>query len=390
METHNASHHLVLTPDGTAIQLCMPIQKGEHSGTDRALKRANRLPRRLPPDTSARDSEPENAISMFLSAFSSPFKRRPSGRRGVVTLELILWLPILIIFLLAIVEFALIMQFNQQVSYASRFGAKLAAEVSRLDADTPNLSDYVSGGTLQNEIDVYLANHGISASCEVQLEHNACVANTSQTDTAVACRCGASPTTLPAGEPPAGEAYVKVTVCVRLTGNVPNVLSTFGFDLNGADGTAGNADDPTIEHSTVFRVETANTTALPTITATSVNGLDGGDTENTPITNGNVVITISGGTPNPGDTLDINLTGAATDPEDGAFAAGALNWTVTSTNPPANGTLASATGASNTLTVIVPADGGGSQIHTLRLSTTDSCNATAFREITVTVTNNNP
>jgi len=324
-----------------------------------------------------------------MSAFSSPFNRRPSGRRGVVTLELILWLPIMIIFLLAVVEFALIMQFNQQVSYASRFGAKLAAEVSRLQSSTPNLSNYGSGGDLKTAIDTYLANHGVSASCEVKLEHNACVPNTSQSDVAVACKCGASPTTLPDGAP-SDEAYVKVTVCVRLTGNVPNVLSTFGFNLNGADGTAGNADDPTIEHSTVFRVETANTTALPTITATSVNGLDGGDTENTPITNGNVVITISGGTPNPGDTLDINLTGAATDPEEGAFAATALNWTVTSTNPPANGTLASATGASNTLTVIVPADGGGSQVHTLRLSTTDSCNATAFREITVTVTNNTP
>ena len=77
---------------------------------------------------------------MRMSAFSSPFNRRPSGRRGVVTLELILWLPIMIIFLLAIVEFALIMQFNQQVSYAARFGAKLASEITRNQLTNPNLA----------------------------------------------------------------------------------------------------------------------------------------------------------------------------------------------------------------------------------------------------------
>ena len=77
----------------------------------------------------------------------------------------------------------------------------------------------------------------------------------------------------------------------------------FGFDLNGPNGTAGDADDCTIEHSTVFRIETNNATAQPDITANSVAGLDGDDVENTPVTNGNVMITINGGNPNPGDTL---------------------------------------------------------------------------------------
>ncbi|MBC8290747.1 MAG: hypothetical protein H8E37_10570, partial [Planctomycetes bacterium] len=198
--------------------------------------------------------------------------------------------------------------------------------------------------------------------------------------------------TLPGGEPPAGEAYVKVTVCVKLTGNVPNCLSTFGFDLNGPNGTAGDADDCTIEHSTVFRIETNNTTVQPDINVISVVGLDGGDTvvPAPPVSNTNIVVTIDGGTPLPGDTVTVNLTGAATDLEDGLLPGASLAWSVTSVPAVPAATLGSATGLANTLDVIVPATGGGSQVHTLTLTTTDSCAATNARSITVTVTNNSP
>lgn len=324
---------------------------------------------------------------------SSLCERRLPRRRGVITLELILWLPIMVIFVLAIVEFALIMQFNKQVAYASRFGAKLASEIARTQAASPNLSNFnlsATANNLKDQVDAYLANHGISSSCEVRLTHNACVGGTSQVDTDAACNCGDSAPTLPGGEPPAGEAYVKVTVCVKLTGNVPNCLSTFGFDLNGPNGTAGDADDCTIEHSTVFRVETNNATAQPDITANSVAGLDGDDVENTPVTNGNVTITINGGNPNPGDTLTIDLTGAATDPEDGVLTGGSLVWTVVSVPAAPAAALDDGIGVAETLDVIVPATGGGSQVHTLTLTSTDSCNATAARTITITVTNNSP
>lgn len=174
------------------------------------------------------------------------------GRRGVVIVELLIWLPVLMTTLMAVVEFALIQQVNQQVALASRYGAKIASEVTRAFAVSPNLSDINQTATvnnLQSRIDIFLANAGLTASCEVRLEHNACVNNPSQVDTATPCTCNATgPGVLPAGEPPQGEAYVRVTVCVPLTGNVPNLLSTLGYDITGL----------IVRHSTTYRVETNN------------------------------------------------------------------------------------------------------------------------------------
>ncbi len=108
--------------------------------------------------------------------------RRHSLRPGVVTLEVILFLPILFIGLLAVVEFAIIMQASKQVSYASRFGAKIASEAPRASSSNPylgNINDPTAttpppaGESLKERVDQYLANHGLTASCQVVLEHNA-------------------------------------------------------------------------------------------------------------------------------------------------------------------------------------------------------------------------
>ncbi len=176
------------------------------------------------------------------------------SRRGIVVVELLLWLPVLLTGLMAVVEFALMQQVNQQVTLASRYGAKIAAEVTRAFAVSPNLGDINQTATvnnLQSRIDTFLANAGLTASCEVRLEHNSCVDNPLQVDTATPCNCTATgPAVLPAGEPPSppAEAYVRVTVCVPLLGNVPNCLSTFGFDIT----------DRIVRHSTTYRVETTN------------------------------------------------------------------------------------------------------------------------------------
>ncbi len=51
------------------------------------------------------------------------------SRRGIVVVELLLWLPVLLTGLLAVIEFAIMQQVNQQVTLASRYGAKIASEI---------------------------------------------------------------------------------------------------------------------------------------------------------------------------------------------------------------------------------------------------------------------
>jgi hypothetical protein len=183
-------------------------------------------------------------------------------RSGVITLELLVSLPLLVILLLALIEFAIIYQVNMEVAEAARFGAKLASEITRLQAAATNLGNYNQAATvsdLKERIDQYLANNGLTASCEVILQHGACVPNQTQlqpTSIPPDCLCTTPATPFPNSEPPAGECYARVTVALRLDGNVPNLLSTFGLDLG----------DMTVQQSTVFRIETNN--LAPTVSST--------------------------------------------------------------------------------------------------------------------------
>lgn len=184
-------------------------------------------------------------------------------RSGVVILELIIWLPILLIFLLAVVEFVILLQVDHSVSYASRLGALIASEASRSTANNPNLSNLnspsavpppLAGESLKEQVDRLLISMGLTASCQVILEHNATgIASSVQPNPNPApadCNCGPPATSLPASN-----EFVRVTVCLPCDGNVPNLLSTFGLDLS----------DSTVTHSTVFRYEpcaTGNTWAV--------------------------------------------------------------------------------------------------------------------------------
>ena len=246
---------------------------------------------------------------------------RQTGRRsGIVILEFILLLPLLMILLLAVIEFSLIYQVNQQVAYASKFGAKLAAEVSRKYADNPNLGNFntgsaPSGQSLKNRVDQYLATHQLSASCSVVLKHDACSipGNLQENPGAIisSCQCGTPPTTQPVpGEPtPADVAYVQVTVALKLQGNVPNLLNSFGFAL-------GNR---TVVQTTTMRVETNNTAPDPNISAT-IGGLPTGysATPNGGSLTCGVLMTIQNnpGDPFPGGNATINFDGSgSTDQE---------------------------------------------------------------------------
>jgi hypothetical protein len=184
------------------------------------------------------------------STFRSP---RCNRRRAVVTLELILAVPVLLIVLLAVVEVGLILAASKHVEFASRLGAKLAAEIPRTggppDLGTFNLP--TTTNNLKDRVDQYLVTAGYTNSCTVILEHNAVgVPNPVQIDDdLMPCPCDPDPVTpLPSsvpGPPPAQIESVRVTVCLPMEDNIPNCLATFGFDLA----------DCTIRHSTVWRYE---------------------------------------------------------------------------------------------------------------------------------------
>ncbi len=169
-------------------------------------------------------------------------------RSGVVTLEFIVGFPLLVIMLLAIVEFGLIMVASKHVEFSSRVGAKLAAEIAR-SGPSPNLGDFnlpATANNLKDQVDRYLTTAGYSLSCTVILEHNASgVPNAVQVDDdGTPCDCAAPLEPLPGT--PSGVESVRVTVCLDMEGNIPNCLSAFGFDIA----------DCMIRHSTVWRVET--------------------------------------------------------------------------------------------------------------------------------------
>ena len=174
-------------------------------------------------------------------------------RGGVITLELILAFPILIIVLLAVVEFGLILAAGKHVEFSSRLGAKIAAESTATDIESLNQPPTVDD--LKEQIDEYLATAGYTESCQVILEHNVMGASNPLQENPVApadCPCGPTgPTTLPSQFPEVGApdtefASVRVTVCLPMEGNIPNCLGTFGVDLEGC----------TIQHSTIWRFET--------------------------------------------------------------------------------------------------------------------------------------
>lgn len=175
-------------------------------------------------------------------------RRRASGcsharRPGVITLELIISIPVLVIILLAVYQISLIMAASRHVEFASRLGAKVAAEIPR-SGGPPDLGNLT---TLKGVVDEYLTTAGYSPSCTVLLEHNAVgVPNPLQTfSDGTDCPCGPTgPSPLP--DTPSGVESVRVTVCLPMAGNIPNCLSSFGFDLS----------ECSIQHSTVWRIET--------------------------------------------------------------------------------------------------------------------------------------
>lgn len=149
--------------------------------------------------------------------------------RGRVTVELLLNLPIWLLFVLAVVQFGQQSAAVQQVALASRVGAAEAAQTASLPS-----SDAVPDAVL-SAVRRQLASAGLVCS-KVVLQHNV----------------GGKPALLTAGtgpaEPPSAPlprfgSYVRVTVCVPPTGSIPNLLGKLGLDFGPR----------ALEQSTTFR-----------------------------------------------------------------------------------------------------------------------------------------
>ena len=304
---------------------------------------------------------------------------RRDRRSAVITVELLLSLPILLITLAAVVEFGLIYAVSQKVAYASRFAARLASEEPRTYLD--DLNTAVGPSRLRTSVNRFLSTAEITTgACSIIFEHNACLANQSQTNTdGSGCNCGAPATALPAGPPPAGNTeYVRVTVCVPLIGNVPDLVSSFGFSIAGF----------TIEHSTVFRYEPNN--AVPTsITELPIQALPAGYTAAPDITvaaqvsppTNPLIISVANATPtNDMVTLSFNANNS-TDVED-PFGSLTFAWSTTAT--PVGPTTTSPFMA----TFTVPGTMGGaaaSDTRTVTLAVTDTCGGTGTQILSVQI-----
>jgi Flp pilus assembly protein TadG len=150
--------------------------------------------------------------------------RTGSTRRGAVTLEFIVALPVLLIVLLAVVEFGMFFSSMQQVDLACRVGAEAASQSTFLPYGLATVPPDVT-----DPISQQLGSSGISP-CKIILEHNVLPTPQTLTTTYVPeCACDPPATPLPAGL----ARSVRVTVCVPMSSLAPNCLALFGFDLTG-------------------------------------------------------------------------------------------------------------------------------------------------------------
>lgn len=158
-----------------------------------------------------------------------PWKGSTAGtlrRDGLVVVELIVVLPVVLIFLAAAIEFGLILCGIQQVNYASRAGAKMASEDAALGTAV------VLPAAVEAAVNRVLAsaaigdNGGSGNSCNIILRHNVPPVSTPVLSLSPStCPCNSPTSNLPASPP----YYVRVTVCVELSKLAPPLLEVFGF-----------------------------------------------------------------------------------------------------------------------------------------------------------------
>ena len=157
-------------------------------------------------------------------------------RCGVIVVELILTFPILLVLLMAVVEFSLIIINVQQVSQAARMGAKVAAETPGLGGFTDPPLTNTTATTIRAAVDrqLFTAGFGQNVSRGVTLRHTV-NAGYQATD-----GLAADPIL-----PTMPNNAVRVTVSVNLAELTPDLLGTFGY----------STADQTVEMTTTYPYE---------------------------------------------------------------------------------------------------------------------------------------
>ncbi len=123
-----------------------------------------------------------------------PAERAAPERRGVLAVELLLALPVVVIIVLAMIEFSLILIARQQLTAASREGARVAAVGGTEDDITSTVKTFLGTGALAAaEVDAVIRDS----------DNNL----------------------LPSGAP------VQVAVHISTGKVVPNFLALFGFSI---------------------------------------------------------------------------------------------------------------------------------------------------------------
>ncbi len=159
------------------------------------------------------------------------------SRRGAIAVELIVSVPILIILLLAVIEFSLIFVAMKQVAFASRLGAKEASEAGSIAA----LNTLVSSGTLRGLVDRQLQAAGSPGACQVIVQYGNGATYTPLTDVGpTPCECFAS-----FFDGPTEGTFVRVEVGAFLSDFCPNLLGPFGFSIA----------DQKVSATTTYRLE---------------------------------------------------------------------------------------------------------------------------------------
>lgn len=156
-------------------------------------------------------------------------RNRRSRRNAAATLEVILTLPLLMIVMLAIVEFGLLLANLQYVEMASRSGALVA---SRLPAATLNGGAFPTDITTAVNEELAKLGSGIQAR-QVYLQHNVGGSPVSpraggQSTSPIPYKTITDPPVPPSG------SYVRVTVFVDFRSVAPNLLATFGLNYQNA------------------------------------------------------------------------------------------------------------------------------------------------------------
>jgi len=138
--------------------------------------------------------------------------------------ELLLTMPVFMIFLLAVVQFGILFGNLQSLALASRVGAEAASEI--------NLTTGVPA-SVEDAVTKQLTASGISSYCRIRLEHNVVnQANPQAYLLPVTGACDCDPDTiLPVADRPSYR-YVRLTVCVQLSALMPNLLTVFGLDIS--------------------------------------------------------------------------------------------------------------------------------------------------------------